>query len=244
MKFAIVVLAMFSSLLSAETLQFVAEDLPPYHFYDEKGQPQGALVEVVKALAQEANVEYDIALYPFARAYKRLQTKPNVLMFSLLRSPGRENEFLWLGKTFHNTAYLVSLRNRELQLTNLEQAKQYSVGTIRGYYSETYLCDDGFREGSNLSLSVNYQNLWQMLFNHRIDFVLTNTLSMTTELNELGLDVSNVKSVLELQDFPSELNLAANLELDPSIALVLQQSLDAIKANGEYQRILSHWNLE
>lgn len=224
-------------------MQFVAEDLPPYHFKDERGQTKGALVDIVKAVAKQAKVSYTIELYPFARAFHLLKSKPNVLMFSLIKTPNREEQFVWLGKVFHNAAFLVALNGSKPQIVSLEQVESYTVGTIRGYYSEIYLRNAGFKESKNLSLSVKYQHLWQMLFNKRIDFVLTNTLSLNKELSKLGLKVKDIERTLELTDFPNELHLAGNLSLAPSTASALQLALKAIRANGEYQKILNKWGL-
>ena len=243
MKIAIVLLTLVSCLLKAEQVEFVAEDLPPYHFKDEFGQTKGVLVDIVHAVAKQAKMTYSIELYPFARAFRLLKNKPNVLMFSLLKSPSREEQFIWLGKVLHNSAYLVSLNGNELRLANLDQAKQYTVGTIRGYYSEAYLRKAGFEEEENLYLSVKYQNLWQMLFKKRIDFVLTNTFALNNELSKLGFKVADVEHSLELNDFPNELHLVGNSSLSPAVANTLQQALKAIKENGEYQRILNEWGL-
>lgn len=239
-----VILVLFSCFIKAEQLQFIAEDLPPYHYKDYTGQTKGAFVDIIHAIAQQAKIEYRIELYPFARAYKLLQNKPNVLMFSLLKSPGREEQFKWLGEIFYNTAYLVTLKGNKPKLENLEQAKNYKVGTIRSYYSHLYLKNAGFEEGKNLSLSVKYQHLWQMLFNKRIDYVLTNTLSLNNELTELGFNVEEVERTLELTDFPNQLHLVGNLSLSPSKAQALKQALKTIKANGEYQKILNQWGLD
>jgi len=243
LKVVIILLTVFTFVSKAEHYRFVAEDLPPYHFIDSHGQVQGAFVDIVKAVANQAKIKYSIELYPFARALKLFETKSNVLMFSLLKSPSREKQFIWLGKVFHNTAYLVSVKGTKPPLLNLEQAKRYTVGTIRGYFSETYLRSAGFQEGSNLSLSVKYQSLWRMLFNDRIDFVLTNTISLNQELNTLGYRTDDIERRLVLDDFPSELHLAGNLSIDPSSALALQKALVTIKDNGEYLKILNDWGL-
>lgn len=231
-------------MLKAEQLQFVSEDLPPYHFKDENGQPKGALVDIVKAVAKHANVDYTIEIYPFSRAFHLLKNRPNTLMFSLLRSPSREKQFVWLGEVFRNSAFLVALKNSKPQLKDLAQAKKYTVGTIRGYYSETYLREAGFKDNRNLSLSVKYQHLWRMLFSNRIDFVLTNNLSLISELSELGFEVGDIERKLELTDFPNKLHLVGNLKLDPSKAKALQNALSTIKVNGEYQNILDKWELD
>ena len=243
MKIAVALLALFSFFLKAEQLIFVAEDLPPYHYIDENGQARGALVDMVNALAKHTNVDYTIELYPFARAFKLLNAKPNVLMFSLLKSPNREQQFVWLGELIHNKAFLVALKNDTPQLTSLAQAKTSKVGTIRGYFSERYLKNAGFEEGKNLSLSVGYQTLWQMLFNKRTDFVLTNAMSLNKELAELGYSIDDSERKLELCDFPNQLHLVGNLALNPSVANELKQALVTIKENGEYQQILEQWGL-
>lgn len=244
MKIAIVLFALFSCLLKAEPLRFVAEDLPPYHFKDRSGQTRGALVDIVKAVAKQADIDYTIEFYPYARAFNLLKTKPNVVSFSLIKSPNREEQFVWLGKIFHNSAYLVALDGSKPKLADLEQAKHYVVGTIRGYYSEVFLRNAGFKEDTNLSLSVNYQTLWQMLFKQRIDFILTNTISLNTELSRLGFKLEDVEPALEVTDFPNELHIAGNLSLEPRVASKLKQALATIKTNGEYQRILKQWNLQ
>ena len=238
-----VLISLLPCLLKAETLHFVSEDLPPYHFQDEHGEPKGALVDIVKAVAKQAKVEYDIEIYPFSRAFHLLKNKPNVLMFSFLRSPSREDKFVWIGKIFHNSAFLVALNENKPQLTSLAEAKNYTVGTIRSYYSEIYLKNAGFEEGKNLALSVKYQYMWGMLFNKRIDYVLTNTLSLNTELKELNLKIEDVEQALELVDFPNELYIAGNPSLAPSTVAALQQALDTIKASGEHRRILNKWGL-
>ena len=214
MRAVVVFVVLFSCFVNAEPLTFVAEDLPPYHYIDEHGQATGALVDIVKALARHAEVDYTIELYPFARAFKLFNAKPNVLMFSLLKSPSREQQFVWLGELIDNKAYLVALKGSNSELSSVAQAKTSQVGTIRGYYSERYLRNAGFEEGQNLSLSVSYQMLWQMLFNKRTDFVLTNAMSLNKELGELGYSENDIDRKLELTDFPNKLHLAGNLALN------------------------------
>ena len=61
-------------------------------------------------------------------------------MISLMKSTERKNHFQWLGQIYKSTAFLVGLRNRtDINLSNIEDAKSFVVGTIRGYHSEKYL---------------------------------------------------------------------------------------------------------
>lgn len=235
---------LFSNNALANKLHFVAEDLPTFHFRDAQGQPAGALVELVNELAKTAKVDYEIELVPFARAYRLLEHDPNVLMFSLLKSPNRERSFRWLGETYHNSAFLVGLKERNLSITSLSQAKSLTVGTIRGYYSETFLRNAGFKENENLTLSVKYDQLWHMLFQGHIDLVLTNNIALKRELKQSGLSIDKVTQYLELGDFPSKLYLVGNLTIDAEKALALSSALEQVKRDGRYQAILKRWGLK
>lgn len=229
---------------TAQVLQFFAESLPPYHFTGEDKQPTGALVEVTEAAARQAGFVADIRLLPFARGYQYMLTNPNTFMFSLLRTPPREGKMQWVGKTYKIDAYLVGLKGRDkLKINNLEQAKKRVVGTIRGYHSERFLKDAGFTEAHNLSLSINYQSMWNMLFRKRIDFILTNTVSLDTEIKSLGLDAQAIEKYYEVKDFPGELFMVTHLETSKETVKKLADGLSAIKQNGQYQKIIDKWGL-
>lgn len=228
----------------AEQLIFVAEDLPPFHYLDDENTPKGALVDIVNAIAKQGNLDIRIDILPFARAQQQTKQQANVFMFSLLKTPSRANSFQWVGQTYKTKAYLVGLKNRnELKLTTLDEAKKFLVGTIHGYYSETYLLDHGFDPTTNLSLSVQYEHMWQKLFKDRIDFVLTNYIALDREIKSLGLDPQAVVPYLELENFPNELYIATGLTTEKITVDNLHTVLEQIKTNGTYQKILNHWRL-
>ena len=82
-----------------------------------------------------------------------------------------------------------------------------------------------------------------MLYKERTDLVLTNTLHLEKELVSIGLEPSLIEKKLRLPDFPSELHITANTQLPEQSATKLRQSLQAIKASGEYQALLREWQL-
>lgn len=228
----------------ALVLKFYAESLPPYHFTDDKGQPTGALVEIIEATAKEAAIVADVRLMPFARGYQQMLTDNNSFMFSLLRTAQREKKMRWVGQIYRTDAWLVGLSGRNgLQVKSLDEAKKKVVGTIRGYHSEKFLKSKGFVENRNLFLSVNYKLMWHMLYRQRIDYVLTNTVSLETEITSLGLDVKAVQKYYEVRHFPGELFIVTNLNTPMSHVKRLSEALDRLKADGRYQRIIDKWQL-
>lgn len=227
-----------------QNLTFLAEELPPYHFINNEGKVSGALVEIVQAMLKQANLRAKIEIQPFARGLKATQTQKNTFMFSMLKTPNRHNEFQWVGQTYKNSAVLIGLKNRkDIHLLSLDDAKKYVVGTIRGYHSDYYLRNYGFTEQENLSLSVTSKHMWPMLFNNRIDLVLTNYMALERDITQAGYNAEDISGYLTLPSFPSELHIATGLTTEKDLVEQLRTALSAIKQSGIYQDILNKYNL-
>ena len=236
--------ASYQVLANEKTLIFVAEDLPPYHSLDSFGQPTGALVEVVHALRKYTAHPIRIQIKPFARGYSQTEREPNIFMFSLLKTNQREDSFQWVGQIYRIEAFLVGLKGRdELKISDLDEAKKYVIGTIRGYYSQHFLQDAGFNPEFNLSLSVNYQQMWQMLLKKRIDYILTNNVALDIELASIKVDREHIEQYFALKNFPSNLYIATSKMTDESLVREMAVGLDKVKQSGEYQQIIQKWGL-
>lgn len=225
-------------------LIFVSENLPPYHYLDSFNQPKGVLVDVVNAIERHGDLDIRIEIKPFARGLAQMKHQPNVFMFSLLKTKKREQNFQWIGKIFRTEAFLIGLKGRhELFIMDLNEAKSHVVGTIRGYTSERFLLDAGFSPDFNLSLSVDYQQLWQMLFKHRIDYILTNSITMDKELASINVERNRIEQYLELADFPNELYIATSLQTDVKLVKAIATQLQQVKQKGQYRQIIKQWGL-
>ena len=127
-----------------------------------------------------------------------------------------------LAKYLKSKAFLVGLRSRsDININNIEEAKSFVVGTIRGYHSEKYLKKSGFTEQNNLHLSVNYKHMWSMLFGQRVDFILTNFVAIDREMKSIGFDKKDIKTYVELHDFPGDLFIATGLSTPDHIVVAL-----------------------
>jgi len=241
--FSACVFMFYSIICNADTITFIAEDLPPYHFKNQQGEVTGALVDIAKAVVKQTKLTANFEIMPMARVFKEHQTNTNAIMLSLLKTPKRINKYTWLGEVYVADAYLVSLKSHIDEVVHLNFAKEYKVATIRGYLSEAYLKQKGFTENKNLILVSYYNQLWQMLYKNRIDFVVTNTLTIDNELKSLGLDPSLITKRIHLSDLPSSLNFSASNKLNPKTAKALSDALNNIKDSGEYHTILKKWQL-
>jgi len=233
-----------SALAFDNHLTIVSEDLPPLQIQKD-GQPHsGAMVELIQMMVNEAGLTANIEMYPWARSYALALTRPNTLIFSILRGKDREKKFKWIGKLFAIDSFLATLKsNTDIKVNTLEDAKKYTVGAIRDDLAEGYLLKHDFVAKQNLYLSSKYPVLWQMLFNGRTDLAFTNSIVWQYEIESSGLDPNDVKLIYQIPNISSELYIAANLDTDDTIIFKLRAALSKIKADGRHQKLLEKWRL-
>ena len=160
--------------VQAEPWRVVTEDLPPYQIVVDNKLVGGSNFLAVSALLKQANIHSKIELLPWARAYDLALSQPNILIFSLARTPEREQQFAWLWKLQDINYQFYSLIERPdlQQLSNLMQIRQHTVAAVRHSVEANMLQDMGFIEGKNLFLTVTYKQAWQMVWHKRADFIL------------------------------------------------------------------------
>jgi len=237
-------LLLFPSLTFSQSLRIVTEKLPPLQVSQNDGTITGAMADIVNLLLQKANIKCHIEVLPWARSYQIALERENTLIFSMLRGEDREDKFIWVGKLFAVDSFLVALKDRKtFDIHSIEDAKKYSVGTIRKDLAESYLRKNGFTEDNNLYLNSNYNVLWQMLYNGRTDLAFTNNILWKYEIEDSQLDPKQIEIIYQIPDIASDLYLAASFGTDEKIINQLKVGLKEIKTNGQYQQIMQKWHL-
>ncbi len=132
------------------------------------------------------NIDTKIKIYPWARAYRMAQSKNNVLIFTIERTPARESLFKWVGVIVTSHEALFSLRERDdIQIHSLNDAKAYEIGAVREDSGTQQLLSEGFTHIQQVALET--QNLDKLLAN-RIDLWLTSELNGYYMIEKNGYD--------------------------------------------------------
>ena len=230
--------------LAAEEIIFVGEAVPPLILEDENKHKSGALVELAQALIDYSKISASIEILPWARAYEMGLHDANVILLSVLKTEAREGQFQWIGKVHQARAHLIGLKNRpDIHITRLEDAYPLRVGSVRGYGSATHLINKGFKEGTNLVLASNIAQLWGLLFNDRVDMVLSNFETSPYEIKSVGYDPLMVTDILEVTALTNELQFATGHNTPSATVKKLTDGLAALKKNGSYAAIKMKWGL-
>lgn len=220
---------------AANKLQVVTEEWLPYNYTNSEGQLVGRSTAKVRAVLADAGVDYTLNSYPWLRSMHLAKTQANTMIYSIYRTPERENLFQWVCPLMAPVKeYLFTLRTRnDIQIDSLEDAKQYLISIVRGSVSEGYLTNAGFKPGENLDLTSDPSSSPRKLIAGRVDFILQTEFTASERMKELGYDYSMLRKVIEVKEIDNRRAcMAFSLKTDKELVQKVQQALD--KYNKKY----------
>ncbi|MCX4027264.1 transporter substrate-binding domain-containing protein [Endozoicomonas sp. SM1973] len=228
--------------LSANELLVVTENWPPYN-YREKGQVVGASTEIVKKVLGKANYKYSIHLYPWARSYQIALYKPNVIIYTILRTPERESLFQWIGPLFSGKQfYLYKLSSRkDITLATIDDAKKYLIGVMRGDVSHQFLSSEGFEENKALRISVSEEENIKKLYALKVDLISGNNISLPIRLKKLGYKFEDVESAI--MTFKYNYYMAVSNNTSDEVYSNLNNAFEDIYDDNLKNKIIKKYNI-
>lgn len=221
----------------ATDIMIITEEAPPYN-YTQDGKITGVSTEMVQAVFKEANIIYAIESYPWARAFNIATEEKNILIYSILRTPERENMFKWVGEIAPRKSYFYKLKKRkDIIINSLEDAKKYIVGGVRADARTTYLKNNGFNITEIVS---NDESNIRKLNAKRIELMVGNELSFTYLVKLIGFSMDDFEKAFFLEEFSKgDFYMAFSLSTDDKLVQDLKTALDKVKADGTYDKILT-----
>lgn len=195
----------------------------------------GEATEFVRAVLDQAGLNYDISYQPWRRAYNTARTKKNTLVYPLARSEMRENKFNWIGELIPVNYYLMKLKsNNEVKIEKLEDAKKFRIGVVNFHVSHEYLTENGFR---NLQpVNNNFQNLKKIQLD-RIDLFPISDGGLLQLCKRHELDCSQFEPVLKLDKISNGLYIALSNNSDLALLKRIETSFTKLVESGAHNRL-------
>ena len=229
---------LWATAAAAEKITVVTEILPPWQTAD--GPDVGGIAtEVVAAALRAADVESSIRAYPWARAYRIALDNPNVLIYSMIRTPERDPLFKWVGVIGSVREYFYKMADRQdIRLSSLDSASKYLSVIPRDDYRHQFLVGKGFKVGRSIHLVNRQEQALRMLYAGRADLVLDDELTLAYELRQLKLDPDKIEAAIYIPEMSVDFEMAFNRQTPDSLVQKVRNGLAAIKASGLYHDIM------
>lgn len=236
-------LCLAASAHAATSITCVTEENRPVNFL-ENGKVTGFSTEVIEAVLKEIDVQCDFQLMPWARAYTTAMHSENVLIFSILRTPEREQLFKWVGVVSPpDSSYLFALRERNLKISSLSDALKYKIGTINGDAREQFLESKGFVKGLQLHSNALPKTTYEKLKLGRVDLWAMSEIVALDLVRREGGDPEHVLvRALHLNEMGNGGSyMAFGPKSDEQLVERFRRGLETVKARGIFTTLYKKW---
>ncbi|WP_448549752.1 substrate-binding periplasmic protein [Thalassotalea fusca] len=246
-EFSTLLLLIFSLLFCAastadhRTVKVVTEYLEPYQIKADDGSLDGYCVEVVRALFDITHDHADIRALPWARAYEIAKSEPNIMIFSMARTPTREQLFQWVGSLKNERLYFWGLKDRfEGPVESYQALQRYRVAASRYSNVAEFLEHEEF---SNIHHLIKEDQNMLMLYRGRVDLVVATQLTLETRAKKLGLNFAKLIKLKEVPELNNDLSIAFNLQSSPELVQRYQSAYRKLVASGKLEEIKQKWQM-
>ena len=223
--------------IDAQELKILAVDEPPAAFIDSSNQPDGYVVDIVKAMQKTLNHHARINFIPEARGLNIMADEPNTLLMSISRTPSREPHFNWIAKVMDKKWEVFTMANRHISVGSLQDLRVLSsIGVVRGDVREEWLVNANFKNLN--SVTMHKQNI-QMLELGRVEAIVYEKHGLLIQANSLGIESSRFKSVFVLNQ--ASVYIVMSKGSSPQLVKQWQMAFSEIAENGELQNIALRW---
>lgn len=231
-------IATLTSIYANDTdkIRYMTEEYPPYNFMIDS-QVKGISPDLLRLMWKKMHMqEQPIEMLPWARGYKLTLNKQNHLLMSMTRIKEREELFKWVGPIASSKYVFITLTNSKIDISSIEEVKNYRIGNIRGDATEQMLKSANFKNENIIKINKITQAI-KMLKAKRIDFIAFEEGSFFKILKEQNEDIQNFKSVLifkEVEDY-----YAFNKNTPEHTIKKFQDALNSLKK--EHKEILDYY---
>lgn len=230
------VLLGIGSTAACQELKILTEEFPPLNF-SQDGKLTGSSAEVVREILRRHGRKEHIQVLPWARAYRRLEMEPNVMLFSTVRTEQRKPLFRWVGPLNEFRMGFYARKGSRIRIESIEDAKKVgAIATYKDDFREQMLKKMGF---SNLDSSNSPASGLRKLIAGRVDLWFFGNISAPRIAAENGIDINAIEEI-----FPVKRNLtylAFSKETPGDVVQQWQETLDEMKADGTYHWLVRKW---
>jgi polar amino acid transport system substrate-binding protein len=197
----------------------------------------GTATEVVEKTLQTAGLtDYQLKLYPWARAYDMALKEPGVLIYLIARTPVREQQFQWAGEVMKIQYNLYRLRARsDIHVKTLADAKNYTIGVVRDDVRQQYLQTKGFHR---LTVSAQSVDNFNKLVKRQVDLIPLAEVDTSDLCTLVNFDCAGLERVMTLDETTVGLYMAYSTSTDASIVQKTRAAFDKLKADGTVRQIM------
>lgn len=217
-------------------LTFYTEELPPYN-YQKNGTLQGVSVDLLEATTEKMGSKVsreDILLVPWTEGYQAALAQNKTVLFSMARTPEREDMFKWAGPIYTNRKVLFARPDRGISIEGPEDLQAYRIGVITDDVAIQYLLYIGVNQ-SQIVAGSDVSTLIEALANGDIDLWAYPEASGRYFAEQATGDYNSYTVVYQLHT--QDTYYAFSKDIPDSVVQSFQQAFDTVRNQKDEQGV-------
>src|SRR4030042_1687991 len=173
-------------------LRIITEVYPPYNFVDKNNTVTGQSTEIVQAILEKTSTQAAIEVMPLSQGLALAEKGPRVVIYSLNRTPQREDLFKWVGPigNYEQAFYAKKGSGVAAMVTTffsqLEDAQKVEkIGVYKGDSGAQFLLSQGF---TNLDYSLTDAEALKKLIDGTVQLWLGNKDGLAITAAQAGVN--------------------------------------------------------
>lgn len=235
-RIIILIFLQMSSIVHAENLQLITEELAPLSFTKD-GYVTGFCTEVVREIMRRTSTQASIEVQPWVRGYKTAIEGSSVGLFCTSRTAERESLFKWVGPIYDVVDGVYIKRGAGISVKSLADIKgAESVLVLRGSYSHQLLERLRFK---NIYTGKTPEEIVKMILAGRAPLMIASNLTVPEVLANLGEKPDSLEQVFVVTR--AKTYIAFSSRVSQKIVHRWQDALDDMKNDGTFSTIHTKW---
>jgi polar amino acid transport system substrate-binding protein len=226
-------------------LRIITEAYPPYNFVDKNNNVTGQSTEIVQAIMEKTGAQANIEVMPLSQGLALAEKGPKVVIYSLNRTPQRENLFKWVGPIGRYEQAFYAKKGSTIVVNKLEDAKKVGkIGVYKGDAGAQFLASQGF---TNLDESLTDAEALKKLMDGTVQLWLGNKEGLAITAAQAGVNPDDLV-MLPTVVIEADLYIAFSKDIPDSTVKAWQSALDALKSEKDiddktvYEKIMAEYS--
>ena len=206
-------------------LRVMTEEYPPFNYTDASGNLVGSSTEIVKGIINKLGENITIEVMPWSQAYDIVLLEPDTALYSMARTPERENLFMWVGPIGSYENWLYAKKGSGTRVSNLDEAKTVkAIAVVKDEAGQQNLSQQGF---INFVYTDSTADGLNKLVAGQADLWLGTGADVELVAKKAGVDPAGIEAVA----FVHKVDLYIGFNKNTPYATILswQAALDSLK---------------
>ncbi len=229
---------LYTTMATASELRLWGPSEPPGNFMNEHGEFTGLAVDIVIEIQQRVGNSDKIEMVPWKRIYKTALKEPNLVFFSVARTPEREEKFHWITLMMRKPWAFYAIKGPGLQINSIKDAKKIkAIGVMEGGIRDAWLLQKGF---TNIDRAASHELNVAKLERKRVPVIFYSPQGMAHTCRELGYNFKTFEIMLVPHSSQSYLAISKN-GTSEKVVKQWKKAAQQIKEDGTFEKFARKW---